>query len=155
MTSKQFVAIPAGTPVDLRSGRGPRVLITLHSAGCEGCRTYVADLAGDADRIADWGGRIVVAIPGDGADAAGLTALYGVQLLADPERRVASGEAAVFVSDEWGEVYHHAAAGPSHDLPDIDELEEWVRFIAIQCPECEGPEGEWRRYGAAQDTRRS
>jgi hypothetical protein len=26
-----------------------------------------------------------------------------------------------------------------------DEVLERVKFVAMQCPECEGPEGEWRK----------
>ena len=29
-----------------------------------------------------------------------------------------------------------------HQLPGPVELAEWVKFLAIQCPECEGPEGD-------------
>ena len=48
------------------------------------------------------------------------------------------------IADEWGEVYSVADAGAGHRFPGAPEIIEWVRFLAIQCPECEGPEGEWK-----------
>ena len=45
------------------------------------------------------------------------------------------------ITDEWGEVYFVADAGAGHDLPTLVEIGDWVRFLAIQCPECEGPGG--------------
>jgi hypothetical protein len=53
-------------------------------------------------------------------------------------------EAALVIADEWGEVYSVADAGTGHRFPTPPEIIEWVRFLAIQCPECEGPEGEWK-----------
>lgn len=132
--------------VDLRWGRGPRVLVAMHSAACNDCRRYVrADLASDADRLAEWGGRLVVVVPGQLESAADLAETTpDAQVLGDPEGKLASGGALVVIADEWGEVYFVANAGAEHDLPTPVEIAEWVRFIAIQCPECEGPEGEWR-----------
>lgn len=65
-------------------------------------------------------------------------------MLADPEGKVASGVAVrIAVADEWGEVYFGEEGGGDHALVTPEELLEWVRFVTIQCPECEGPEGEW------------
>jgi hypothetical protein len=44
----------------------------------------------------------------------------------------------VVVADRWGEIFHvHGAEQPS-SLPPIDDLLEWVRFVQVQCPECQG-----------------
>lgn len=138
---------PAGAMVGLRSGRGPRVLVMVHSAGCEECGRYVrGDLASSADRVAEWGGRLAVVVPGrmEGAIELAKTIPGTMQVLGDPKETVASGSAAVVIADEWGEVYFQADAGADHHFPAAAEIGEWVRFIAIQCPECEGPEGEWK-----------
>jgi hypothetical protein len=50
---------------------------------------------------------------------------------------------AVVVVDEWGEVYFSLRA-TGHDLPEVHDVIDWVRFVAIQCPECEQPEGGWK-----------
>jgi hypothetical protein len=44
----------------------------------------------------------------------------------------------VIVGDRWGEVYNVQAAARAADLPPADELSEWVRYVQVQCPECQG-----------------
>ncbi|MGH7580504.1 MAG: hypothetical protein ACREM9_10065, partial [Gemmatimonadales bacterium] len=137
---------PAGAMVDLRRGRGPRVVVALHSAVCEECRRYVrAELAAHMGALTEWGGHLLVVVPGVLESAADFPELTpDVQVLGDPELTFASGDAIVAVADEWGEVYFAAIAGAEHAFPTPEEITEWVRLIAIQCPECEGPEGEWK-----------
>lgn len=65
-------------------------------------------------------------------------------ILLDPDGKLASGKAMVIVTDEWGQVHFVSDAGAGHDLPAPIQIADWIRFLAIQCPECEGPEGEWR-----------
>jgi hypothetical protein len=137
---------PTGAMVDLRSGHGPRALVTLHSADCPACQHYVrVDLASAPDRLAEWGGRLAVVVPDQARSAKELaeTTLEAMQVLGDPEGKLASGRAMVVITDEWGEVYFVADAVAGHDLPTLGEIVDWVRFLAIQCPECEGPEGGW------------
>jgi hypothetical protein len=42
----------------------------------------------------------------------------------------------VLVADRWGEPQHIAAIDPG--ALDLDDLVDWVRFVRIQCPECQG-----------------
>jgi hypothetical protein len=142
-----LLAWPSGALTDIRSGRGPRALVTLHSAVCPGCQRYICGLlASSAGRISEWGGRLNVVVPGHGENAHELAKAMGgaVPILLDPEGKLASGKAMVIVTDEWGEVYFVSDADAGHDLPVPVQIAEWIRFLAIQCPECEGPEGEWR-----------
>jgi hypothetical protein len=44
----------------------------------------------------------------------------------------------VVVADRWGEIHFIQAADRADALPAIDELLEWLRFVQIQCPECQG-----------------
>jgi hypothetical protein len=138
-------SVPAGTTVGLRSGRGPAVFVLTHSSGCQQCAQYLQQLARAADLVLGWGGRLFAVVPGAAQDA---TALLGsrphpLRVLADREGKLANGNAQVIISDEWGEVYFATDSRSTHELPTPGTIEEWVRFIAIQCPECEGPEGEW------------
>jgi hypothetical protein len=144
---------PTRAMVNLRSGHGPRALVTLHSAACRECRHYLhVDLASGADQLAEWGGRLAAVVPGQVGSANELaeTTLEAMQVLGDPEGKLATGRAMVVITDEWGEVCFVADAGAGHDLPILGEIEDWVRFLAIQCPECEGPEGEWRTVDIRQ-----
>jgi hypothetical protein len=44
----------------------------------------------------------------------------------------------VVVADQWGEIYHVAAIDPDDPRAiDPDELLEWLRFVQVQCPECQ------------------
>jgi hypothetical protein len=137
---------PSGAPVDLRGGRGPQVLIVMHSPACEECRGYVrAYLASDIVRGSEWDGRLLLVVAGEVSAAADLAeAIPDAPVLADSEGKLAGGGALIVVADEWGEVYFVGNAGARHDFPGPAEIAEWVRFIAIQCPECKSPEGAWR-----------
>jgi len=48
----------------------------------------------------------------------------------------------VVIGDRWGEVHHLATADSSlAALPAPAELLEWLHYVQMRCPECEG---EWR-----------
>lgn len=44
----------------------------------------------------------------------------------------------VLIADRWGEVFCREVApdGDVTRLPSVDEVMSWVRFAAMQCPEC-------------------
>lgn len=105
--------------------RGPRILLLLHD-DCARCDGWVREeLRVVEDPIRQWDGRIV-------------------RLESDSGTR-APGAAWIVVTDEWDEVFHVTSIGSDHAFPDPTDLVEWARFVSIQCPECEGPEGPWRR----------
>jgi hypothetical protein len=43
----------------------------------------------------------------------------------------------IVIADRWGEIYC-VVGGAIEDLPDADDLVEWLRFVQSQCPECQG-----------------
>lgn len=140
-----------GPPVAVRgNGREVGVLVFVHGSGCDACRAYVRELAGARQLLGEWGARLLVVSPEPAASAARLAPepTGTAAVAADPDgafgARTGLAPAAVLVADAWGELYHVAAAGPAHELPGVQEIVDWVRFVAIQCPECEGPEGAWR-----------
>jgi peroxiredoxin len=150
LPSVSLASAPDGELVELRGGRGPRVLILVHAGTCHGCQDFLRQIAVVATRVAEWGGRLSLVLP-DAAEDDGAwlrEAPPGTRVLSDPERTVARHlgltGAAVVIADEWGEIYFVAQSGTGHQLPLPEEIVSWVRFIAIQCPECEQPEGEWR-----------
>jgi hypothetical protein len=131
-------------PFDLRPSRGPRVFIVLHDFDCGDCLRYVEAIASVREAVESWGGDVVVVSPR--AAGTGEDPLSGIRLpvLSDPEQILSDGRPAVIVADRWGEVYHGNASEAAHDPVSPKEVVEWVKFVSIQCPECEGPEGEWR-----------
>lgn len=146
LSSAEVAAAPSGHMARLRGGRGPRVVLRAHSSTCGPCRDYVRGLLEDGTAVDDWNARISVVVPDamGGAEAMH-TALDGrVQVLADPENQLGLADPVLVVADEWGEVYFATAIDADHALPNPTEVAEWAQFIVIQCPECEGPEGDWR-----------
>lgn len=132
--------------VSLRSGRGPRAVLVVHSAECTGCRMYMEQLAAASPTFREWGGRISVVAyePVAKADTLRTDALAGMQVLSDPHSTLGVEPAALLLADEWGEVHFAMEGVADHALPQPAEIADWLRFISIQCPECEQPEGEWR-----------
>lgn len=45
---------------------------------------------------------------------------------------------AAIVADRWGEIYFAAGADDVDGLPAPDELVDWLRYVQVKCPECEG-----------------
>lgn len=135
-----------GKDIDLRAGRGPLVLLVMHAVECEQCREYLDTLAGHGADWADWGARVlgITPAPHQSGDPRAEAEKAADAILIDTRHVLASGRAGMIVADEWGEIHFSQAADTGHELPTIEELVEWARFVSIQCPECEGPEGEWR-----------
>lgn len=137
---------PAGSPVPLVApgGRQVPVVVALHGAECDACRAYLRALAEVDAELRAWDGRVVAVVAASVEDAARVVdAVHPpFPVLADPERalgrRMRSNGVAVLVADPWGEVRFRHEAGAAHELPEPAELVEWARFVAIQCPECEG-----------------
>jgi hypothetical protein len=45
---------------------------------------------------------------------------------------------AVVVADRWGEIVHVATTSRVADLTSPEDLLDWVDYLAMRCPECEG-----------------
>ena len=42
------------------------------------------------------------------------------------------------VADRWGEIVHVAPAAEVRSLPSAEHLADWIAYLRIRCPECEG-----------------
>lgn len=106
----------------LPSGRRSHLIVVVHERRCPACEAFVRSLEAEREEIESWDGRVLA--------------------VRDPERRL--GDAlgletpAVVVADQWGEVHLAHAAGDEHAFPTPAELVQWLRYLAIQCPECQG-----------------
>ena len=135
-----------GAPVPLvpTGGRRVPVILAMHSADCADCRAFAQALAAADAELREWDAHVVVVVPGGVDRAARLAdgAALPFPVVADAERklwtRMGMDGAAAIVADPWGEVRMRHAAGAAHDLPSPAELVDWARFVAMQCPECEG-----------------
>lgn len=136
--------VGGGPAVSLRPrGRKAPILVLVHPGGCADCRAYLGRVAEHRAEIEEWDGRVIAVVPGpDSAEAAEFWNGTPFPVVADPDGRVAdalSVEApALAVADQWGDIHAAEAAGPEHHFLEPAELVEWARFLAIQCPECEG-----------------
>lgn len=44
----------------------------------------------------------------------------------------------LLVADRWGEIAVVRRGATAAELPNTDELRQWVAFVQQQCPECQG-----------------
>ncbi len=144
-----------GPDVKLRApGRLATVLVALHD-DCAPCDAYLAALAAQEAELRDWDGRVMAVRVGRAdaesaarssegekhAHAAPHRPAERVRVAADPERSLASAgitAPAVLIADQWGELFVVEPAGAEHALLAPDEIVAWLRYLAVQCPECQG-----------------
>lgn len=127
--------------------RNPLVLAVLHDMECEPCADYRRDLIAARPDFATWDGRLVIAAPhaeatpaataatGEAVRKTGAPRADAVPTGAVTVPDTFGGAPRVIVADRFGDVYHVHDGGPAHALPEPRALEEWLRFIATQCPE--------------------
>lgn len=137
---------PGGTPVPLvpPGGRGVPIILAVHSTECALCLSFARALGAADAELREWDARVLVVVPGGMDETARFADDAGLPfpVVADEARklwaRMGMDGAAAIVADPWGEVRMRHTAGAAHDLPSPAELVDWTRFVAMQCPECEG-----------------
>jgi hypothetical protein len=122
------------------AGRRSPVLVLVHAPPCAACEAYVRRLERAASTLREWDGEVLVVAPAGGAGEE--TPGSPFPLLRDAGDRLSTAlgvrAPAVAIADQWGEVHELREAGEEHSFPAEEEVESWLRFLAIQCPECEG-----------------
>jgi hypothetical protein len=63
---------------------------------------------------------------------------YDTACVVTADRVEGFGRPAAVIADRWGEVYFSVAPGSVSQLPSPDELIGWLRYVQMQCPECQG-----------------
>ncbi|HET9949495.1 MAG TPA: hypothetical protein VFQ22_11280 [Longimicrobiales bacterium] len=137
---------PSGEAVELRGRHGPVVVLAVGGDECAGCADWVRALEEQGDQLARWGASVFVVLPRGGAGGGLEARAHGTaRLVTDDTGALAGGGpgAAVLVADEWGEIYFSRHAPSGRELPGADEVFDWLRFVAIQCPECDPIEWPW------------
>ena len=134
----------SGTEVSLEiPRRRSGVVVLIHGGACAICRAYVLGLLARAAEIAEWDGQLLVVQDGESADLQlGEDAAEGARVYIDRERilqlRIGLAAPAVLVADQWREIHLMESAGAEHGFVAIDEILAWLRYLAVQCPECQG-----------------
>jgi hypothetical protein len=85
---------------------------------------------------------LLVSVAAPGVNAARIAARLRERVGEDAEVVVTSDAVegmprpGALVADRWGEIVFVAPIDPA--AVDVEDLAEWVRFVQLQCPECEG-----------------
>ncbi len=151
----QLPAAPEGKPRTFpRASRDALVLLLLPKQ-YGAWRDYLRALADAAAEIEQWYASILVVISGELEVARALQEQTQNKLavLADAEREahrrigVNAAHAGLLIVDRYGQIYDVIEAELPEELPGPDEIEEWTKYLATQCPECgvidEPGYGEW------------
>ena len=125
--------------------QGSRVLLLVRDDAHESARPYISALEERLPELREWYASALVLTEDASADSALPTAR------AEPDVWTAlgipAGDSALIIADRWGDVYFSQRTREFTDLPATDRIEEWIRFLAMQCPECgvidEPGYGEW------------
>jgi peroxiredoxin len=121
------------------------VLAVLH-AGCSKCSEYVEMLQQSERLFGSSNAVTLVVFPGSLTELPAAPATPQILFLADPEDTIRKkltiqpNEVAIFIADQWGEVYAEHIAADAVELPGAQAIHEWLTLIEIQCPECFPPE---------------
>ena len=126
------------------TGQQSSLLVFVHPRPCDDCAAYLAELAGSLDDLRGWATRLlVVAGKVDVGDQ-----LFPVLRDDDGAARhrlgIGGEDAAVLLTDRWGEVFEVATFGPDHGFPLPRELVESAKIVDLSCGECNVPGPEWR-----------
>ena len=131
-------------------GRRQVALFLGHGADCLACFGYARQLARRQESLAEADGLPLIVVAGEIAAAEGWR--HGIDddvtILADPngawKREVATvigadaGDAILLLLDRYGAPRAGSMAEEAGGLIDPSEGIEWLRFLALECPECSG-----------------
>lgn len=131
-------------------GRRQVALFLGHGPDCLACLGYARQLAGRRQSFAEVDGLPLIVVAGD------IDALAGwrhgipdaVTILADPDGGwkqaiaatvgAAAGDAILLLLDRFGAPRAGSTANEAGGLIDPSEAVDWLRFLALECPECSG-----------------
>ncbi|CDM64197.1 TlpA family protein disulfide reductase [Pyrinomonas methylaliphatogenes] len=127
-----------GKPQEVISyGKCSSVIASIHGLSCAACRRYLEELAARAREFAEWEGRVVIV---SAERSGGLEIPFALLLDSDGQLKRAAriGIPSILIVDRWGSVQLRHEAREAHDFLAPSEIEDWLRYLAIQCPECQG-----------------
>ncbi len=139
-----------GRPLDWRDTRRNRIVFFTHPGACAGCSSHARDLVALRAHLSRWDGDLWLV--GDTADDVMPEADDVIRVTGDTDHLLrqrcglSADDARVAVADRWGQIWQTAVADDRHTLVAPADVLETIKFIAIQCPECETldqPAGDW------------
>lgn len=151
----ELPAAPNGRSRQLRNASRDALILLVLPREMGPWEDDLASIADAVREIEQWYARVHIVVRAGLDEAGTLRERLGgrISVLSDPEGSaaerlgIASDRAALIVADRYGQVYEVEQAPPGSPLPNADEIEQWTRFLATQCPECgvidEPGYGEW------------
>lgn len=148
-------AAPDGRRESLQAPSRDALVLVLLPRQFGPWRVWLDTLARAAEEIEQWYARVRVVIAAElevatqaHTDHHGkLRVLADVGGAARGRIGIAAGNAGLVIADRYGQVYEVNEVSAEVVLPSPGEIEEWVKFLATQCPECgvidEPGYGEW------------
>lgn len=124
--------------------RGPHrdavVVIALHDPGCDECARFLGRLARARPRFRLWDGSVRAVTDSHAAGPLQDELGDAVDVLVDTDRKLldrldVSAGPVTLVADRYGQLFDLSYAGAAHTLAAPRELEEWLKYLATQCPE--------------------
>lgn len=116
------------------------VLMYPHTGECPQCTAYLQQLNDHAAAFSRWTALPIVVVD-DHRHGDHLSSTISFPVVVDDALRhrfaISGDHAAVLVVDRHGQIWEQFSSGDHAELPDPDRLTEDVKFIAIQCPECD------------------
>jgi hypothetical protein len=136
-------SLPDGAPLRLRaSARRSPLLLLVDDVDCAECAALVRRLEAEAEALRDWDARVLIVVPEPLAEAGRFPSAGIFPVLSDAESRLATALSvrapALVIADQWGEVYVREEAGEGHAFLALPDILDWLRYLDIQCPECQG-----------------
>ena len=130
------------------TGQQSSLLVFVHPDPCSDCAAYLGELAGSVDDLRGWATRLLVVAAGGGVGDQPFPVLRDADGNARRRLGIGDEEAAVLLTDQWGEVFEVATFGPDHGFPLPRELVESAKIVDLSCGECNVPGPEWRQDDA-------
>jgi len=137
---------PASLPLRSPPKGAPVLLLPPLSGPVNETSSYARDFAASVAAFRVWYGRPLLVVPSadrareliGGGDGSGDGLQVALDLDGELRRRLGLDDASwgVFVADRWGILYHVARSPETDALLGVGEIEEWLRYLATQCPEC-------------------
>jgi peroxiredoxin len=141
-----------GLPVLLSDYRRQSSMVLVFTGESDFVAALLSELNVHESELAESETRVLVIIPGTQQRAAALKDSLHLQftVLVDVDGRVHRSAGtedharcalpALFITDQFGEVFAAYRVGQGENLPVIAEIQSWLELISRQCPECGSPE---------------
>ena len=118
------------------------VIVLLHGLECDRCLHFLQQLVEVQSDLTEWDGEVAIVLKQTSENARIQEFGSRMRVLVDAEHTLESATRviapAVLLVDQWRDVSESWEAGDAHRFPAVSELVSWARFLATQCPECEG-----------------